>query len=388
MIEIRTPTVDDLDAMFRRDEEAFGGAFTDEQRTTWRGLLDLDRFHIACDGTSLVGLAGSHELELTLPGGATVPMAGTTWVSVAPTHRRQGLLRRLMDAVHADADQRGEPVAGLQASEATIYERFGYGAATKWRHVEIDRRRVGLTERFIPDPGGLTMVDPMEHVEELAGIYDRYRRRTPGEVSRTAAWVEMRLKEEPGRCRGVLHRDGYAIWTITEDWNEFDARHELRLHDLVACTPDAFRSLWNMVLSHDLVGPIRSRQSVTLDDPLPQLLTDPRQVKTVAVHDFLWLCPRRVGDLLAARRYRVADELVVDVDGERWRIEGGPQGALASVTDVEPDVSMTRAAMGSLMLGGVTATELAASDRLTGTDLPRVDAFFGWAPASHCTTSF
>ena len=118
MIEIRTPTIDDLEAMFRRDEEAFGATFTDEQRTTWSGLVDLERFRIACDGSSLIGVAGTFALELTLPGDSIVSMAGTTWVSVAPTHRRQGVLRRLMDSVHADVDDRGEPVAGLQASEA------------------------------------------------------------------------------------------------------------------------------------------------------------------------------------------------------------------------------------------------------------------------------
>ncbi len=159
-------------------------------------------------------------------------MAGMTWVSVAPTHRRQGLLRRLVDAVHADADERGEPMAGLQASEAAIYERFGYGAATRWRHVEIDRRRVQIAEAFRPGPGGITMIDPLEH------------------------------------------------------------------------------------------------------------------------------------------------------------IEGGPDGASASSTDSEPDLSMTRAAMGALVLGGVTATELAAAGRLAGDDFARADVFFGWSPTPHCTTTF
>ncbi len=388
MIEIRTPTADDLDAIFRRDQESFGGTLSDEQRSTWSGIFDLERFRLACDGDALVGVAGSHRLELTLPGNGVVPLAGTTWVSVAPTHRRQGVLRRLMAAVHADADDRGEPVAGLQASEAAIYERFGYGAATRWRHVEIDRRRVEVLERFRPEPGGLAMIDPLDHVDRIVEIYDRYRRRRVGEVSRTARWIEMRLKEEPGRRRGALHRDGYAIWTITPDWNEFDVQHELRLDDLVACTPEARLALWNLVLSHDLVGPIRTWHSVTLDDPLPALLTNPRAVRTTAVNDFLWLCPRRVGELLAARRYRVADALVVDVDGERWRIDGGPDGAAASSTDAEPDLTMTRAALGALILGGVTATELAGAGRLTGSDLPRADVFFGWSPTPHCATSF
>ncbi|MFT3852789.1 MAG: GNAT family N-acetyltransferase [Ilumatobacteraceae bacterium] len=46
-------------------------------------------------------------------------------MGVAATHRRQGLLRRLMDACHDDIDARREPVAMLFASEGGIYERFG-----------------------------------------------------------------------------------------------------------------------------------------------------------------------------------------------------------------------------------------------------------------------
>ena len=198
----------------------------------------------------------------------------------------------------------------------------------------------------------------------------------------------MRLRSDSTRFRGALHADGFATWSITSDWNDFDAQHELRLHDLVACTPEAYTALWDLLLSHDLVGPIRTRPCVALDDPLPGLLDDPRLVKTTALNDALWLCPRRVGELLAARRYRVEDALVVEVDGERWRLEGGPDGAECSAGGDEPDVRMSGAAMGSLLLGGVTATELSATGRLTADDLSRLDAFFGWAPTAHCTTMF
>lgn len=143
-----------------------------------------------------------------------------------------GLLRRLMSEVHAAIDNRAEAIAGLQASEAAIYERFGYGAATRWRHVEIDRRRVGFADRFRPEPGGL---------------------------SSSIRWPRS----------------------------------------------------------------IRSRQSVTLDDPLPHLLTDPRAMKTITVNDFLWLCPRRLGDLLEAPRYRVHDAMVVT-----WTVSDGGSKAV------------------------------------------------------------
>lgn len=388
VIEIRTPVADDVDAMFRRDEDAFGGAFSEAKRAIWRNLLPLDRFRVAHDGSELVGIAGSFEMELTLPGDAVVPMAGTTWVSVAPTHRRQGLLRRLIEEVHADVDERGDPIAGLQASEAGIYERFGYGAATRSRVVEIDRRRVQFDERFIPDSGGLRSIEPLDEIDRLAEIYDRYRRQRVGEVSRTPEWMRMELTFDSGRIAGVVHADGYAVWKITQDWNDFDARHELRLLEFVACTDEAHTALWNLVLSYDLVGPVLADQVLAPDDRLPAMLTNPRVVKTKALHDFLWVCPRRLGELLASRRYRVDDSVVVDVDGERWRVDGGPGGAVAAVSTDEPDYTLERGAFGALLLGGVSATALAAARRLSGADLPRADVFFGWEPGAHCTTSF
>lgn len=387
-IDIRTARPDDVEAMFDRDAEAFGGSFSPERRVAWTELFDLDRFRLAFDGSTIVGIAGSHALELTLPGSIQVQLGGVTFVSVAPTHRRQGLLRRLMGEVHADIDARGEPVAGLMASDAGIYERFGYGAATRRRYVEIDRRRFHIADERVPAPLGVQLVDPMEHLDPLAAIYDRYRRGRVGEVSRTARWIETRLREIEGTVRAAVHADGYALWTITQDWNAFDVRHGLHLQDLVACTPEAHVALWQLVLSHDLVGPVHCHTAVALDDPLSLLLENYRGLKTVHLHDFVWLCPRRVGDLLAARRHRVDDAMVIDVEGERWHVSGGPHGAEAQLSDLEAALTMTRSAFGALVLGGVSATELALGGRLSGSDLGRADAFFGWSPLPHCSTPF
>ena len=51
-------------------------------------------------------------------------------VSVASTHRRQGLLTSMMRRQLDDVRAWGEPLAVLTASEPGIYGRFGYGAAT------------------------------------------------------------------------------------------------------------------------------------------------------------------------------------------------------------------------------------------------------------------
>lgn len=399
-LEIRAAVADDLEALIDRDLQAFSGTFTADERVTWRELLNLDRFQVAYDGTDLVGVAGSHDLELTLPGGGIVPLGGTTWVSVAPTHRRRGIVRRLLDGVHTDIAQRA-PAAALMASEGSIYERFGYGVATRWRVVEMDTRDARIAN---PPADQLRLVDPKEHIDELWTRYDRYRRGQPGEVARSREWTRMRIAELK-QPFAALHDDGFAVWTVDSDWGEAEPAHTLRVIDLVASTPEAYAALWNLVLSVDLVRTVVARPPVALDDSLPYLLDDQRAMRTTAVHDFLWIRPIRVGELLAARRYRVADEMVVEVvddpaghprladideaaPAERWCVSGAPAVADCVATDAEPDLTMTRAAMGALLLGGVTASELAAGGRLRGAELARADAFFGWSPLPHCTTSF
>ena len=305
-IELRPATADDVDAMFAVDQISFGHTMTDAERERARSLIDLERFRVADDAGRIVGVAGSFALELTVPGGAAVPMTGTTWVSVLPTHRRRGLLRGLLDAVHADGVRRGDVVAGLLASEGAIYGRFGYGVATRWRIVELDRRRarLGVDGESLAS-STVTLIDPATGLDELFARYERWRRTRVGEVNRTREWIAARIADQQG-VRGALCDDGYALWTVTPEWGEGQPDHELRLLDLVASTPEAHASLWKLLLSIDLVGPIRSRTAVSLDDPLGQLLDDPRQLRTVALNDMLWLKPTNVGALFGARRYRVA----------------------------------------------------------------------------------
>jgi GNAT superfamily N-acetyltransferase len=172
-IEIRAPEEADVPAMFAADARGFGGYYEDEEIERRLPIIDLSRFRIAVDGAAIVGVAGSFALDMTVPGGATVPMGGVTWVSVAATHRRQGILRRLLGAVHADIDDRDEPVAGLSASEGGIYGRFGYGIATEMRRIAIDARSVQLREELVPKPGSVRFMETDEARVHVPMIWDR-----------------------------------------------------------------------------------------------------------------------------------------------------------------------------------------------------------------------
>lgn len=388
-VELRTPTEDDLDAMVRADGVAFGAHWTPERFDPIRPTLDLDRFVIGVDAGQIVGIVGSFALAMTLPGAATVSTGGVTWVSVAVTHRRQGLLRTLMDAIHRDIDGRGEPLAALGASEGGIYERFGYGIAAPTRRIEINRRDARIRPEHTVAPGAVRLVDADGEGDLTAALierWDRARVQRPGEVARTAAWFDMaRAHAGPGAV-WALHRDGFACWTVDANWTDGGPAHDLRVLDLCAATPDAHLALWHTILSVDLVGTITTNR-LPLDDPLPYLLTDWRAVRTAALRDGLWCNVRDVAACFSSRAYGTDDDIVVEVEGARWRI--GASGCRKVRT--RPDLECDRPSLGALLLGGVRPSDLAAGRRLTARDeatLRRADALLCVGPRPYCNTMF
>jgi predicted acetyltransferase len=400
-IEIRTATDDDWPAFAHADARNFGFSYAETDLVETRPLIDPSRFVLALDGAEIVGVAGSYALDVTLPGGSTVPMGGVTWVSVSATHRRQGVLTRMMAACHDDIDARGEPVAALFASESGIYERFGYGLATMLAGRRIETRRAALQQRFQPAAGSVRFMEIDEARDVIPAMWERYRRTRPGELSRSDAYFDRMFAVLPRERDGasgtflLRHADGYACYRIASNWNEGFPAHELRLTELVALTPDAHAALWHTVLNIDLVGTVVTRQ-VPVDDPLPYLLDDPRSFQTVSLTDGVWVNVRDVAIAFGARTYAVPDRLVVELTdgplaGRRVAIEGGPDGGACRTVRSRPDLSATHAALGALLYGGVTASALAAGRRLTarsGETLRRADRFFTTTPTPACLTYF
>lgn len=395
-VEIRVATVDEFEAMIVFDGLAFGQAWEERLYEAAKATLDLDRFRVAYDGDTLVGIAGSYGQEVTVPGGTQLAAGGVTWVAVAPTHRRQGLLTRLMDDLHDDIDGRDEPIAMLTASEGGIYERFGYGVASYLRVVEIDRRRVQVRPELRPPEGAVRMTTLDDHA--LPEIFDRYRKQRIGEIDRTPATDALAKAHHGAGVSVAIHADGFASWKVKQNWNAGHPAHELTILDMVAITPAAHAALWHTVLSVDLVGPVGAYRAVALDDSLPYIVDDQRAIRTTNVNDMLWLNLRDIGAALRARTYGVVDDMVIEVDlsdrgepgSERWRIIGGPDGAEARKVRTRPDLSMDRAALGAIYLGGVRPSTLARVGRIAARSeaLRRADAFFMAERLPHCITGF
>lgn len=380
-LHLAPATPDDLSDLVTADGRAFGVHPTDPALNDELALVDPARFLLARDGDDVAGVTGSFPFRLTVPGGAALEIAGVSWVSVSPIHRRRGVLRTLMSAQHRDLVDAGAVASALTATEGGIYGRFGYGPATVQCTVEIDRTRAAF-RLGVPDPGGVRLAGADQARAHAPAVLERWRRHAPGALSRDDGRWDLLFHDRESARDGasalffLLHPDGYAAYRIDR------ARRRCQVVDLVAATDDAHVALWRVLLGLDMVTTVATTRYPP-DDPLPFLLTDPRLVRVTAVADGMWLRLLDVAAALAARTYAVELDVVLEVAdgfldrGGRFRLRGGPDGAECAPSDDAADVHTDVATLGALYLGGHRPTTTARAALLHVDDpalLRRLDA--------------
>jgi len=399
---VRPIAADELEVFAGADAVAFGAAVDPRALENLRPVLDLSRSRAVVDGDRLVAASGSIGFELTLPGLTITPAAGVSWVGVVPTHRRRGALRLVMGALLEDAAARSEPVAILTASESHLYGRFGFGVGTSRLSWTIDRRDAALASP--PDAtGALALLDAAEARSVLPPLFDRARRAQPGDLDRSDQWWDANLREPEGPPprRGarftVVHRgtdgpDGYATYAVEGNWEQGVPKGQLVVHELVAQDAATEAALWRYLFAMDLVEVVEARNR-PVDEPLRWMLADPRRLRMAGVRDELWVRLLDVPAALAARRYAVDGELVIEVEGARaYRLAGGPGGAECGATGAgATDLTVGLADLGALYLGGVAPSTLARAGRVVESHpgaLARADAMFATQPAPFSRSSF
>ncbi len=330
--------------------------------------------------------------ELTVPGGSLASYAISA-VTVAPTHRRRGLLRSLLSGELRSAARDGFPIASLTVSESSIYGRFGFAPAALAADVEIDVRRAGWIG---PEPGGRIDFVSREHGRRIAPtLHDRVRATRPGEVSHPARnwdvlFGTMPDAEKPESVRVLQYRspdgevDGLAVYTVTENPTQF-AASTVNLLRLIAATDDAYAALWKFLLSLDLIGTIRA-DDLSIDEPLWWMVAN-RRAAQVSIRDHHYLRVLDVPTCLAARRYEHADSIVLDVHdpvgiaGGRFLVHTNQAGEATVRADASDagahSVHLGVAELSALLLGDVSAITLAHAGRLRSDDPARVARFFG-----------
>ncbi len=404
---VRSVTRDEMAAFARAEFTAFG-VHVPEETPAW-AFEDLDRTLAAFDGDEVVGTTRAYSMELTLPGGACIPVAAVSAVGVLPTHRRRGLLTAMMRAQLDDVTSRGEHIAALTASEGGIYRRFGYGIATMHMSFELDRRHAA----FIDGPRGegqCRLVDDGEARSLLPAIFDRARRTFPGAMSRPELWWPSQYfafdesKVGSGKAFHVVHvgddgePDGYVTYSLEERWLRGISRHRLGVRDLQSVTPDARRALWRFICGVDLVETIAT-WNIPVDEPLRWMLSESRHMLVDRFGDHLWLRIVDVPAALAARNYASDGEVVLDVrDGFRpssggcfrLHVDGG-KASCERVDGARADLVLDTPELASTYLGGVTFGELARAglvEERTPGAITRADTVFASTPAPYAATWF
>lgn len=398
-IRIRAGEAEDWPAVSALLSAAFHEVPDEEAQKIEASVVEPERTLVVEDDGVIVGHAGAYTRELTVPG-AIVPAAHVTLVSVAPTHKRRGLLTRMMHRQLGEIASAGrEPIAVLWASETKIYPRFGYGPAARRLRMEIMSREVRLSAAPLPGvPGRLRLVEPKEAIGEFTKVYEQLRAERTGWSSRDDRWWRYILADIPsqrdgaGPLRGVVHDTpqgptGYAVWCTQSKWDQHGPNGEVKIYEAVAADPAAYQALWQFLLTIDLT---RTATVIfgALDEPLQYLVDEPRRLGG-AQGDALWIRIVDVPGALATREYAAPVDVVLDVTDPllpantgRWRLTAGPDGkATCTATDDPADLACTVLELGAAYLGATSLAALGAAGtirELTPGALRRTATAFGW----------
>lgn len=406
-IEIRPKRDDEFDGYWTMLAASFGEDPRLHDRDLERKILAGERTLVAVEGDTIVSGASAWPFQLTVPGGRTVPCAGVTAVGTLPTHRRRGLSRTLIRRQIEELHEEGTPLAYLWASEAVIYQRFGYGIGALSGAFKIRTHATDFVRPHEPQ-GRIGLLDKAAAMKILPDIYERVRPTRPGMIDRPALWLEHTFRDDAHERGGAsplyfaVYEDpegpqGYVVYSIKENWGPHDGpQHELRIDELVAGTEDTYASLWRYCFDVDLVRTVVGWKR-PVDELLLYMLLEPRALG-FQIRDATWLRLVDVARSLEARGYSHEGRLVLEVRDEfapwndgTYELEGGPDGATCRPGGAAPDLSMRVEDLAAAYLGAVSFRQLSSAGRVTERNpgaLISADAMFSSAVAPWCPWIF
>ncbi len=406
-------TPERIDGWFEAHARGFHGPRTsDELRQHFREHIEVDDVVLRAawqekpaigSGDIPVATYSSFDKTLNVGGGRLLPLRMVSDVTVSPAHRRRGLLRTMITQDLEDAVAKGLPVAALTASEGSIYGRFGFGSATRYRNLEVDTSaRFAL--RHLDDDGSIELVEPLEAWPAVADIFEKFHQRVRGSVARPKFYEHFLTgafdyRDGPDKkLRAAVHLDagGRPDGYVTYKPGEYkEGGRPIEVTDLVALTSQAYLRIWRFLADVDLSTKV-IWEGAPVDDALEHSLVEPRVVKVTTVKDLLWVCVLDVVAALEARPWGTDGEVVLEVADPlghaagRFRVTTSGGQAKVAATDDEPGVLLAADTLGSLYLGDVPVHTLYAAGRITGDE----QAIGEWAamadagPAPYCITGF
>lgn len=406
-ISIRRLPAEAVESTLDLFDLAFGHSSTSEERESERVVLDDAELFGAFDGDLLVGSTVGLPLRMTVPG-STLGVSGVTGVAVLPTHRRRGILSSLMERQLGDLHEHAaEPVAALWATEPQIYPRFGYGFAARSLGIEVPRSSSQLQVAPAASEVSLRYVPPTALPALAATVFDEEVGARPGAFRRDPRWWQRAAHDpESGRdgaseLRAVIaERDGeavgYATFRTRAQWTPNGPHGTVLVKELFGIDAGSYARVMEFVLNQDLMAVTQLRNR-PVDDPLLDMLVDPRRT-SVDINDQLWVRLVDVDRALAARRYAVPVDVVIEVmdrrcpwNTGRWRLQGDIDTATCERTNAPADFSISVDDLGAAYLGERHLSRIAAAGRVNvhrDGALARATQAFDWDPAPWCQEIF
>jgi predicted acetyltransferase len=403
-IEIRPIAPEEFTAFAGADATAFGFEPNEAILEHVRPLFEVDRTLAAFDGEEIAGTTSIFSFDMTVPG-ARQPVAGVTWVSVKPTHRRRGVLTELMRRQLADVRERGEALATLWASESVIYGRFGYGLSAEQLEFDIARPYTAMS-RAPNSPGRTRLISRDEALATWPSVFEQLLPRYPGMYARSDTWWRHHVMREPDISQGggsrfyVQYEEdglplGYARYRIKGGQQNGLPDGTVSVQEAFGLTDAAYAAIWRYIFGVDLMSTVQARLR-PVDEPLLWMLADPRRLVRRTM-DSLWTRVVDAPAALSARRYASEGGVVLHVQDSflpwaagRFEVEGGPDGAHCRPSTAEPDVTLQAADLGAVYMGRPGFRSLARAGRVSGdaNALARADAMFNWDPRPWCPEVF
>ncbi|GAA3954665.1 GNAT family N-acetyltransferase [Actinomadura viridis] len=365
----------ELDRMLDLAYMAFHANLSESRRALHRDMLSRTERIGVYDGGALVGVLATYPFTFSVPGGR-LPCPGLTYVCVAPTHRRRGVLTRLMDEELRRCAAGGRPLAALWASESAIYGRYGFGAATEGVTLEIDSRQP-LRLRIEPDERPLRLVDREEAPALLGPFHDSMLAERAGSPERTPEWWRDKVLAVEGEDasmsppRVVVLGDPVAGYVVYRTRAGEDGPGLVQVDDLRAGTPAVAAALWRYLSGIDLTARVRAVNRPA-DDPLLLFAADRDQVRVTEQFPALWMRLIDVRAALEGRSWAAPADLVLDVRDDRLPANAGRHRLTVSDgkcgyrgTDDPADLTLEVRDLAAAYLGGTRVSDLVRAGLVT-----------------------
>ena len=403
-IEVRPARADEMDQFGLIGAYSYGGAFGDgpdnvvsrSNRPEWTLCAFVDGRMAATYAVAPFTMRAN---------GRAVALGGVTAVGTSPEYRRQGLVRAITVRSFADMRERGQAVAALWASQAAIYQRYGYAVASELVSYRVDTVDIALGGG---DDDGVRVarVDGEAGHAAIKRLYIDFVANRFGYLHRSKQlWLNNTLSssETTGPAYVAVATDargehrGYVVYHLRDGKTGHPTRgQEITIKDFVWRDAGAYRALWNFIARHDLVGRVVWGRA-PVDDPAPELFVEPRLLNR-QTRDGLWLRLIDAPRALAERGYSTSGTLTLEIapdalapwNGGRFKLECSPDGATTTPTTERAQVSLSGKALASLYSGFRTPRQLAAWGMLVADDaaIDRATAIFATYHAPHCPDHF